>query len=1036
MFHRVARVVLEGFAVLAMAMVVGAALAVWRLSHGPVPLDALLPYVADAIERSLPGYEIRLERAELAWGGWERGLDLRVAGLVVDGPGGVRIADLSAASLRLSRDALLRGRIAPTALVVDGPEFRIERLADGALRVAGLGAEALPLAALAGSGAAADGAALDEVIVSRATIRFVDLASGAAWEARETDLRLSMSATGLRVEARAGVSRAGRTVPLVATYARAADGARAALSLVVDTVAPATIADMLGDVAPAARRLAALSMPLGGRVEVAFDAAGAIGEIRAAVSANGAGVLADPEILPRPAPLEALGVELRYDVARRRLDLDRMALAFAGGGSGELRATLHHDGAGAARIAATAQVRSLPVDSLDRFWPSGLAPYARAWVTRNLSAGTIDEAGFTFSLATDPGTEMRATDLAARLRFRGVTVAYLAPMPVATGVGGTATLALDKVAVATETGAVGELQIEPSRILLSGLDATNERADIELAVRGPVRDQMALLNHPPLGLLKGVGMNPADFGGEATTRARLRFPLLAALRVEQIAVAGTVEAKGFALRRAALGQDVRDGDIAGRFDDKGLSASGRLVLGRTPVEVDYTLGFLSANPVRERIRASGTLPAGELASFGFDPGTYAEGALPMEVDYVARRAGASELRIEAALEDARMAVPEIGWEKPRGVPGSARLELVLERGRLQRIRALRVAAGDADAEGRLVFAADGRTIQSLDLDRLRFGRNDLRVAASRAPDGGWRLRLSGAAGDLAALGDEDPDTRRETPAGRPRIEIDAALGRLWLSEDRALVEVAFSGERAAAWRRAQMTAKGIDRNGRPGAFELDYRTDARDIARLTARTSNAGAMLRSLGITDKVVGGALEASGATDERQPGRPLALDVRMRDYRLVDEPAVARFLSVALLTGLLDLLRGEGIGFDRLEAKVLLDDSDLVIRDLRTSGSALGIQARGRLDLAGERIDLEGTIVPANALNSLFGRIPLIGEVLFGPGLFAARYSVRGPRDAREIVINPLSALTPGFLRNIFGLFEGGNAAAPAPEAPPQR
>jgi hypothetical protein len=195
-------------------------------------------------------------------------------------------------------------------------------------------------------------------------------------------------------------------------------------------------------------------------------------------------------------------------------------------------------------------------------------------------------------------------------------------------------------------------------------------------------------------------------------------------------------------------------------------------------------------------------------------------------------------------------------------------------------------------------------------------------------------------------------------------------------------------------------------------------------------------MLRSLGITDKVVGGALEASGATDERQPGRPLALDVRMRDYRLVDEPAVARFLSVALLTGLLDLLRGEGIGFDRLEAKVLLDDSDLVIRDLRTSGSALGIQARGRLDLAGKRIDLEGTIVPANALNSLFGRIPLIGEVLFGPGLFAARYSVRGPRDAREIVINPLSALTPGFLRNIFGLFEGGNAAAPAPEAPPQR
>jgi len=400
---------------------------------------------------------------------------------------------------------------------------------------------------------------------------------------------------------------------------------------------------------------------------------------------------------------------------------------------------------------------------------------------------------------------------------------------------------------------------------------------------------------------------------------------------------------------------------------------------------------------------------------------------------VARRGGGAELRLEAALEDTRLDVPELGWEKPRGVPGSARLDLVLERGRIQSIRGLRVAAGDADVEGRLGFAADGRTIQTVDLERLRFGRNDLRVAATRARDGGWRLRLSGAVADLTPLAKDD-DARREPAGDRPRIEIDAALGKLWLSEDRSLSEVAFSGERAAVWRRARVTAKGLDRHGRAGAFEIDYRVDARDTARLSARTADAGGMLRSLGITDKVVGGVLEASGATDERQPGRPLALDVRMRDYRLVDEPAVARFLSVALLTGLLDLLRGEGIGFDRLEAKAALgDNGKLVIRDLRTSGPALGIQARGKLDLDRDIIDLEGTIVPANALNSLFGRIPLIGEVLFGPGLFAARYAVRGPRDRLEITINPLSALAPGILRNIFGLFEGGGTPAPGSAAP---
>ena len=1035
MFHSVARVVLEGVAVLAMALVAVVALGIWRLSQGPVPLEVLLPYVTDAVERSLPGYGVQLARAEIAWGGWERGLDLRVGGLGIDGPGGTRIADLSEATLRLSRDALLRGRIAPTALVLEAPELSIERLADGTLRVAGLGPDALPLAALpppgAGPGIPVEDS-LDEVIVARATIRFADQPSGTVWEAREADLRLALSPAGIRVEGRGRLTRAGGSVLLAVAFDRPSGSGRAALSVVVDAVMPGTLVRMFGDLSPAAGRLAALSMPVGGRVEMDFGPSGALDGIRATLAAAAGGVVADAEFFARPAGLDELEAELRYDVPRRRLELERLALAFAGGGRGELRATLVHDGAGAMRVAANAQIHALPVDSLDRFWPLTLAPYGRAWVTRNISGGVVDEAQFAFALAGDAGGLGGATDLCVMLGFWGVAAAYFALWPRARVGAGTATLGLDRVEVATASGAVGELLVEPSRILLSGLGSNNERADIELAVRGPVQDQLALLNQPPLGLLKGVGMDPADFGGAALTRARLRFPLLGNLRVDQIVVAGSVDATGFALRRAALGQDVREGAISARFDEKGLSATGRVIFARAPVDVEYALGFLPANPVRERIRASGTMAARDLAALGFDPRPHVDGDLPLALDYVARRTGAAELRLEVGLEDTRMDVPELGWEKARGVPGSARLDLVLERGRIQTIRGLRIAAGDADVEGRVGLAADGRTIQTVELERLRFGRNDLRVAAMRARDGGWRLRLSGPVADLTPLArDDDP---RSEPAGElPRIEIDAALGKLWLAEDRSLSEVAFSGERAAVWRRAQMTAKGLDRNGRAGAFEIDYRVDARDTARLSARTADAGAMLRSLGITDKVVGGALEASGATDERQPGRPLALDVRMRDYRLVDEPAVARFLSAALLTGLLDLLRGEGIGFDRLEAKAALGEGDLVIRDLRTSGPALGIQARGKLDLDRDIIDLEGTIVPANALNSLFGRIPLIGEVLFGPGLFAARYAVRGPRDRLEITINPLSALAPGVLRNIFGLFEGGGTPAPGSASP---
>ena len=98
---------------------------------------------------------------------------------------------------------------------------------------------------------------------------------------------------------------------------------------------------------------------------------------------------------------------------------------------------------------------------------------------------------------------------------------------------------------------------------------------------------------------------------------------------------------------------------------------------------------------------------------------------------------------------------------------------------------------------------------------------------------------------------------------------------------------------------------------------------------------------------------------------------------------------------------------------------------LRDARAFSSSLGMTAKGRLDLARNTVDMEGTIVPAYFFNSLLWHIPLLGK-LFSPekggGVFAATYTLRGGLDNPRVAVNPLAALTPGFLRGVFGLFEG--------------
>jgi len=60
---------------------------------------------------------------------------------------------------------------------------------------------------------------------------------------------------------------------------------------------------------------------------------------------------------------------------------------------------------------------------------------------------------------------------------------------------------------------------------------------------------------------------------------------------------------------------------------------------------------------------------------------------------------------------------------------------------------------------------------------------------------------------------------------------------------------------------------------------------------------------------------------------------------------------------------------------------------------------------------------------ALNSVLGNIPFIGTLMTGTedgsGVFAATYKMKGPLEDPEVKVNPLSALAPGILRNIFGL-----------------
>ncbi len=75
----------------------------------------------------------------------------------------------------------------------------------------------------------------------------------------------------------------------------------------------------------------------------------------------------------------------------------------------------------------------------------------------------------------------------------------------------------------------------------------------------------------------------------------------------------------------------------------------------------------------------------------------------------------------------------------------------------------------------------------------------------------------------------------------------------------------------------------------------------------------------------------------------------------------------------------------------------------------------------------------IVPIAVLSRVLDRIPILGRAITGgekEGLFATQFLLRGPLDDPRVTINPLTALAPGFLRDLFKA--SGNAARRAAPA----
>jgi hypothetical protein len=758
--------------------------------------------------------------------------------------------------------------------------------------------------------------------------------------------------------------------------------------------------------------------------------------------------------LPLPAenevPIAALGGNGRYFISQDRIEINKLRVDLGGP---EMEASANFTVSdGITKVVASAAARRVATQDVQRLWPRGVAEGGRTWVIEHLADGTIPDAKLDAAFEIGPAG-VTATRLEGTASIRDVTVDYLPPLPTVRNTLGQLRFDGRELVITIAGGQSEGIVVESGSIRFPDLGQPIEHAEIDLTLSGGVQDALRILASPPLRYPQRFGIDPDRTAGTVSGPFRMRVPLLRVLPWHRVDVGADLTLRDLVLGGMLFDQDIRDGNLALKLDKRGMDVTGSLLFAGIATQVAWRENFVSSAPFLRRL---------QVEMDGADPAAFkALGVeLPAAVDgWLSGRLGGraqltmaderdSALTMRLDLTNAQASLPPLGWSKAPGVPATIEASGRMLGSTLVDGARFSLSASDLAVVGSAAFGAGG-TLDQLLFTRLAHQDTDLEARITRRTTGGWDVRLQGSKLDLgpvrAALQrpaekkDTLSDQPTRTPPSKPSepppdLEIEVNLDALFMGPDQRIANVVATLVREQGlW--TLVTADGLVGHGQRVELRV-FRGDGGQRL-LRAVADDAGEALRDLGLFSDIIGGRLDVDGTFHDAEPHQPFRGRVRIKDFRVIRTPLIARLLSVMALTGILEALTGQGLAFSTFDMPFAVTGDEVTITDAKAYGLSLGLTASGTVDTAAETLDIKGTVVPFYALNAALGRIPLLGGLVTGGeeggGLFAANYSMRGPLAEPEIFVNPLSLLTPGFLRDIFQIFDLPKDAIPIPPAP---
>ena len=696
----------------------------------------------------------------------------------------------------------------------------------------------------------------------------------------------------------------------------------------------------------------------------------------------------------------------------------------------------------------------------EALWPLTISPRGRDWVERNLFGGRLRAGSFSINASLEDFTRRQKSDpmredaILLDLDFEDIGVRYLAGMPVLENTSARFFLRGSSMEVRSVGGAInlpaanGEtspLKVEAVRFFTPNSRDPLQAVDINFVGAGVTRDIMRAINRPPLRALQKVDFDFERLSGTVQVEVALQVPIFAPpakrkLRFNVQAQTRNLQVEG-ALGPFALTQG--RGDIS--ITNEMLQAVGRVRVNGVDGGFSWQQPLVAMQADKARLALHGFFAPQDIADLGQGwaasrltgkphVNLLISGPITKPLNY----------RVFADLQPARLTMQPLAFEKADGAEGT--VEAVVTNDAEGKIAAIRARLDMPDKKPlRVKMTFDGPVMSALEMTPFSMGSDRNVRAEIKTVENQRRVTLTADVLDVSRLfygGNPNVKIRPEKFEILPFLgaeavmEVQAArlVGANGVSMDNARLRVVRKNGL-----HEKLAMQGVFNDGTDMLMDIERETVFR--RQFFVQAERASNLFRMFDWIEEMSGGSLVAQGKIFDdgdiiNGRRRDLSGRLTMTGFRVRNVPVLASIVSLASLSGIADTLSGDGIKFKKAQGDFSFSEGRLSIKKGRMHGAAVGITTQGDYDVGSGDVDFGGTVIPSYTLNSLFGKIPIVGRILSGrrgEGVLGIGYRVSGDAGKANVLVNPLSVLTPGFLRRIFeiGIGLDNDDTQPLPE-----